>query len=74
VFFDSDAQDAIARERMKSVVKHYTLPVGCQTSGAERVVFDLEILSEAETLVRLDEYAALPRSPGWSPATPTPAD
>lgn len=43
---------------------------GYADSGAERVVFDLETLSEPETLVRLDEYAALARSLGWSPATP----
>lgn len=44
---------------------------GYTDSGAERIVFDLETLSEPETLAQLDGYAALARSLGWSPATPT---
>lgn len=47
---------------------------GYADSGAERVVFDLETLSEPETLARLDEYAALARSLGWSPSTPAGTD
>jgi hypothetical protein len=47
---------------------------GYADSGAERVVFDLDTLSEPETLARLDEYAALARSLGWSPATPARKD
>lgn len=42
---------------------------GYPESGAERIVFDLETLDESETLTRLDEYAALANSLGWSPAT-----
>lgn len=43
---------------------------GYADSGAERVVFDLETASEPATFLRLDEYAALAHSLGWSPATP----
>jgi quercetin dioxygenase-like cupin family protein len=47
---------------------------GYADSGAERIVFDLDTPSEPETLARLDEYAALARSLGWSPATPARTD
>jgi probable F420-dependent oxidoreductase len=47
---------------------------GYADSGAERVVFDLETMSDAETLTRLDEYAALAHSLGWSRATPAPTE
>lgn len=47
---------------------------GYADSGAERVVFDLETMGEAETLTRLDEYAALADSLGWSRATPAPTE
>jgi alkanesulfonate monooxygenase SsuD/methylene tetrahydromethanopterin reductase-like flavin-dependent oxidoreductase (luciferase family) len=47
---------------------------GYADSGAERIVFELDTLSEPETLARLDEYTALARSLGWSPATPARTD
>lgn len=37
---------------------------GYEHSGAERVVFDLETLSESDTLAQLDEYAVLTRGVG----------
>jgi probable F420-dependent oxidoreductase len=42
---------------------------GYTDSGAERVVFDLETLSEGDTLVQLDEYVALATALGWAPST-----
>ena len=41
---------------------------GYEDSGVERVVFDLETLSEGETMARLDRYVALVEALGWSPA------
>lgn len=43
---------------------------GYAESGAERVVFDLETLTESETLVRLDEYVAVAGELGWLPPKP----
>lgn len=44
---------------------------GYEDSGAERVVFDLETLTESETLAQLDEYVTLTDSLGWSAAMPS---
>jgi probable F420-dependent oxidoreductase len=38
---------------------------GYAVSGAERVVFDLETMTESETLTKIDEYVALGTSLGW---------
>ncbi|CAN5783948.1 LLM class F420-dependent oxidoreductase [soil metagenome] len=47
---------------------------GYVDSGAERVVFDLETLPEAQTLAQLDEYVAVVRSLGWLPSPDFPAN
>jgi probable F420-dependent oxidoreductase len=39
---------------------------GYESSGAERVVFDLETLSEDDTLAQLDEYVAVAHALGWT--------
>jgi probable F420-dependent oxidoreductase len=38
---------------------------GYETSGADRVVFDLETLSETATLAQLDEYLVVTGALGW---------
>jgi probable F420-dependent oxidoreductase len=38
---------------------------GYPDSGAERVVFDLETLTEADTFAQLDEYVSVTTSLGW---------
>jgi probable F420-dependent oxidoreductase len=43
---------------------------GYEDSGAERVIFDLDTLTESETLTQLDEYVAVARSLDWLPPTP----
>jgi probable F420-dependent oxidoreductase len=41
---------------------------GYEDAGAERVVFDLETLSERETLAQLDEYVTVTDALGWERA------
>lgn len=44
---------------------------GYESSGVERVVFDLATLSESDTLTQLDEYVDLVGSLGWHVPSPS---
>jgi probable F420-dependent oxidoreductase len=43
---------------------------GYEDIGVERVVFDLDTLTEDDTLTRLDDYLAVVDALGWLPSTP----